>query len=104
MFELNLRDRMSVEAQICMQALWIDDFEPISKFLTAPQTNLCNANSPLGWVLDRWGQPLSTRTSHLRKLLIRVRFALATHIITAASSTIPSTGIESGMRSNGLTK
>jgi len=47
---------------------------------------------------------LPETVSHLRKLLMRVRFDLATKVSTDASSTSPSTGMESGMRSNGLTK
>jgi hypothetical protein len=42
--------------------------------------------------------------SHFRKLLIAVRFALATQPITAASSINPNTGMASGIRSNGLRK
>ena len=47
---------------------------------------------------------LSERISHFRKLVINVRFDLATKVSTDASSTNPRTGMESGMRSNGLTK
>src|SRR5216684_4997915 len=55
-------------------------------------------------VFPGWSQVPLTEVSQFRKLLMRVRFALATQAITYASSINPSTGTESGMRSNGLTK